>query len=231
MYRAKLYLTMETDCVLSEVTSRWDDSFAVTQEEVLDDEFIRFLIDGDDHVEELVEAFEASDQVREIERLDDTRITLTKRSCGALPIIRANHGMLQGFDRVSGTQRIFDIVVFRRRDLREIIAGLREVGSVRLGRLTPYDSPESLLSTRQTEVLEAALEAGYYEWPRDRDAQSIAADLDISHATFLEHLRKAERTLLVDALSRGGTGDAAPPDEEAFITGAKTDGGRRSKRR
>lgn len=226
MFRAKVFLTMETECILSEVTSRWNDAFTVTKEEVLDDEYIRFLIDGGDHADDLVAAFEASDQVREIERIDGTRLALTKRSCGALPVIRSNHGMLQGFDRVSGAQRVFDIVVFRRRDLREIVAGLQEVGSVRLGRLTPFDTPESLLSGRQSEVLRAALEAGYYEWPRDRDAKSIAADLDIAHSTFLEHLRKAERTLLIDALSRNGTGDAGAPSEEAFVRGATPDGGR-----
>lgn len=230
MLRAKFYLTMETDCVLSEVTSRWDDAFTVTQEEVLDDEYIRFLIDADDHREELAAAFEESDQVRTVERIDETHLALTKRSCGALPIIRSNHGMLQGFDRVSGTQRVFDVVVFRRRDLRNIVTRLRDVGSVRLGRLTPYQSPETLLSERQSEVIEAALEAGYYEWPRERDAQTIAEDLGITHPTFLEHLRKAERTLLVDALSHGGAGEASPPDEEAFIQGATTDGGRRARR-
>lgn len=226
MFRAKIYFTLEADCVLSEVTSRWDDAFTVTQEEVLDDEYIRFLIDAGDHSDELVTAFEESDQVREVEQIDETHLALTKRSCGALPAIRSNHGTLQGFDRVNGTQRVFDIVVFRRDDLRNIIDQLGEIGTVRLGRLIPYQHPEALLSERQSEVIESALEAGYYEWPRDRDAQSIAADLDITHSTFLEHLRKAERTLIVDALSRGGTADAAPPDEEAFIRGAMMDGGR-----
>lgn len=87
-----------------------------------------------------------------------------------------------------------------------------------------------MLSERQSEVIDAALEAGYYEWPRERDAQTIAEDLGITHPTFLEHLRKAERTLLTDALSHGGTGEAAPPDEEAFIQGAATDGGRHERR-
>lgn len=202
MFRAKLHLDLRTDCVLSEVTSRWNTSFTANHEEVLDDEHINFVIDAEDRVEEFVEAFERAEQVKHVERVDETHIKLTKRACGALPIIRKNHGMMQWWDRVSGTQRVFDIVVFRREDLRNIVTELREIGSVRLAQLTPYRTAEGLLSDRQAEVVSAALDAGYYEWPRETDAETLAARLDISHTTFLEHLRKAERTLLRNALDR-----------------------------
>lgn len=52
---------------------------------------------------------------------------------------------------------------------------------------------EELLTDRQTEVLQAAHEAGYYEWPRGRTAEELAADLDISTTTLLKHLRAVER--------------------------------------
>lgn len=208
MFRAKLYIEMQTDCILSEVTDRWDTSFTVNHEEVIDDEHIKFVIDAGDKVEEFVAAFEESEQVREVERVQETHVKLTKRSCGALPIIRSNHGMMQWWDRVSGTQRAFDIVVFRRKDLQNIVSELREIASVELAQLTPYQSSESLLSERQAEVVGLALAAGYYEWPRQTDAESLAAELDIAHSTFLEHLRKAESRLLRSALDgdqRGGT--------------------------
>lgn len=202
MFRAKIYLDLQTDCILSEVTSRWNTSFTVNHEEVLDDEHINFVIDAEDKVEEFVDAFEQAEQVKHVDRVDDTHIQLTKRSCGALPVIRKNHGMMQWWDRVSGTQRVFDIVVFRRDDLRNIVSELREIGSVQLAQLTPYRASEGLLSDRQTEVVEAALDGGYYEWPRETSAEALAECLDISHTTFLEHLRKAEQTLLRNALDR-----------------------------
>lgn len=202
MFRAKLYLDLQTDCILSDVTSRWNTSFTVNHEEVLDDEHINFVIDAEDQVEEFMDAFEQAEQVKHVERVDDTHIKLTKRSCGALPIIRKNHGMMQWWDRVSGTQRVFDIVVFRRDDLRNIVSELREIGSVQLAQLTPYRASEGLLSDRQSEVVEAALEGGYYEWPRETNAETLAERLDISHTTFLEHLRKAEQILLSNALNR-----------------------------
>ena len=52
------------------------------------------------------------------------------------------------------------------------------------------------LSRQQSRVLEHAFEHGYYEWPRQVTATDLAADLDISKATVLEHLRKAESKVL-----------------------------------
>jgi predicted DNA binding protein len=56
--------------------------------------------------------------------------------------------------------------------------------------------PSDELSARQREVFELARERGYYTWPRDVSASDLAAELDISKATLLEHLRKAEAKLL-----------------------------------
>lgn len=219
MFRAKIYLDLQTECVLSDVTNRWNTSFSVNHEEVIDDEYIRFVIDAGDKVEEFVDAFTDTEQITELERVDETHIEVTKRSCGALPIIRSNHGMMHRWDRVNGRQRVFDIIVFRRADLRNIVSELRDLGSVHLAQLTPYRASEALLSDRQAEVLQTALEAGYYEWPRDNDAQTIAADLEISHTTFLEHLRKAERTLLQHALTQSNRSGAPSPDDQAFMLG------------
>lgn len=54
---------------------------------------------------------------------------------------------------------------------------------------------DSLTST-QHQVLDLARERGYYEWPRGISTRDLAAELDISKTTLLEHLRKAESKLL-----------------------------------
>lgn len=72
------------------------------------------------------------------------------------------------------------------------------------------DALATPLSERQREAIEAAHEAGYYEWPREVTAEEVAADLDIAAPTFHQHRRAAERKvvgLLVDA--------AASPDTRA----------------
>ncbi|AEN04562.1 Bacterio-opsin activator HTH domain protein [halophilic archaeon DL31] len=69
-------------------------------------------------------------------------------------------------------------------------------------RITPPESaptallPEDALSERQREAFELARDRGYYEWPRNVSGTELAAEWDVSKATFLEHLRKAEAKLL-----------------------------------
>ena len=52
------------------------------------------------------------------------------------------------------------------------------------------------LTAAQRDVFEHARESGYYEWPRETSTRDLAADLDVSKTTLLEHLRKAEAKLL-----------------------------------
>ncbi|MFW5917973.1 MAG: helix-turn-helix domain-containing protein [Haloferacaceae archaeon] len=217
MYRAKIYLRLDANCILSEVTDKWNVSFPVSTEEVIGDDTVRFVLDAGDRVDQIAAALEASAEVPDVDRIEEDRLAVTKHACGALPIIRENHGMLQGRDRVSGDQRVFDVIVYRREDLRNMIEELSAISTVRLGRLTPYLEPDSVLSERQSEVVTTALQRGYYEWPRDVDAETLADELGIAHSTFLEHLRKAERLLLEDALSRGDRSETPGPDEAAFM--------------
>ncbi|MFC6873512.1 helix-turn-helix domain-containing protein [Halobellus marinus] len=55
---------------------------------------------------------------------------------------------------------------------------------------------EAYLTDRQREVVETAVEMGYYDIPRRTSQEDIAAELDCAPSTVAEHLRKAEaRTL------------------------------------
>ena len=49
-----------------------------------------------------------------------------------------------------------------------------------------------LLTRRQQEVLEAAVDAGYYGTPREATLDDVAAEVGIAPATAGEHLRKVE---------------------------------------
>lgn len=55
---------------------------------------------------------------------------------------------------------------------------------------------DSLLSDRQREALEAALDAGYYEVPREAGHEAVAAALGCAPSTAAEHLRKGEAAVL-----------------------------------
>lgn len=55
---------------------------------------------------------------------------------------------------------------------------------------------ESHLTDRQRDVVETAVELGYYDIPRSASQEDIAAELDCAPSTVAEHLRKSEaRTL------------------------------------
>ncbi len=55
---------------------------------------------------------------------------------------------------------------------------------------------ETLLSPRQREAVEMAIEVGYYEIPREGDYEAIAEMMGCAPSTAAEHLRKAESKVL-----------------------------------
>lgn len=55
---------------------------------------------------------------------------------------------------------------------------------------------EDRLTDRQEEVLVAAHESGYYDWPRGITAEELADRMGISTSTLLKHLRTVERTFI-----------------------------------
>ncbi|MBV0901320.1 helix-turn-helix domain-containing protein [Haloarcula salina] len=52
------------------------------------------------------------------------------------------------------------------------------------------------LTPAQRRAFERARSAGYYEWPRSVSTRELAAQLDLSKTTLLQHLRTAEAKLL-----------------------------------
>ncbi|ELZ22304.1 bacterio-opsin activator-like protein [Halosimplex carlsbadense 2-9-1] len=84
-------------------------------------------------------------------------------------------------------------------------------GSVRIDRLARTGDGEDddlvlvdrgRLTDRQQEVLETAMEMGYFERPRSANATEVAERLDISPSTFAEHLASAQSKVL-DSLLEG----------------------------
>jgi len=57
------------------------------------------------------------------------------------------------------------------------------------------------LTDRQREVLRMAFHAGYFDWPRGTDADTVAAEIGIAQSTLSQHLRTAERKLLEELFS------------------------------
>ncbi|GAB6880694.1 hypothetical protein JCM17823_29680 [Halorubrum gandharaense] len=66
------------------------------------------------------------------------------------------------------------------------------------------DSVLAELTDRQRTVLETAYFSGYFEWPRETSGEEVAEMLDISAATFSQHLRTAERKSFEQLLEQAG---------------------------
>lgn len=82
------------------------------------------------------------------------------------------------------------------RALQRAIEAIPESVGVELVEIRSYDpapdGPADLLTDRQLEVLDAALEVGYYEEPREGTQADVAAVVDLAPATVGEHLRRIE---------------------------------------
>jgi hypothetical protein len=63
------------------------------------------------------------------------------------------------------------------------------------------DSPLNKLTEKQKKVLMAAYKLGYYDIPRRINSENLARELNIGSSTLGEHLRKAERSLLIHILA------------------------------
>ena len=62
---------------------------------------------------------------------------------------------------------------------------------------------ETLLTERQREAVEAALEVGYYDIPRTGSQADVAGAIGCAPSTAAEHLRKAESKVLSATFGRG----------------------------
>jgi predicted DNA binding protein len=200
MFTATIHFTQDRDCILRRLTADLTDPVPIEIEE-LQDGLVTFVIGSGQHTDDFFAELDAADHVEHVARLDDDHLLVTKPSCGAYSAIYQNHGTLRRSNTVSGRQRTYHVLVFRRQDLKDIIADMEEFGTVTLGTLTEFDDrTDSRVTDRQREVVLEALSRGYYDWPRELTSEQLADELDISRATLHEHLRKAERTLLSSML-------------------------------
>lgn len=61
-------------------------------------------------------------------------------------------------------------------------------------------APRIDLTERQQEVLQTAIDLGYFEIPRETTLEDLAAELDCSHQALSECLRRAQENLAADTL-------------------------------
>lgn len=84
--------------------------------------------------------------------------------------------------------------------LQRVVSNAPDAVDIRLEETGEYqpdlDEVAALLTERQREILQTAVEMGYYESPRETTHREIAAELDVSAGTVTEHLQKIESKVL-----------------------------------
>jgi hypothetical protein len=84
----------------------------------------------------------------------------------------------------------------------KLLRFLVDVKSVHFPRIGPFEYDVlSALTRRQREALTAALKHGYYEYPRRISTEKLASKMGLTKTTLIEHLRKAENTLVSNVVS------------------------------
>lgn len=201
MFTATIHFTQDRNCILRRLTADLPEPVSIEIEEIQDG-LVTFVLRSGSHTEQFLSELAAADHVEHVAKLDEENLLVTKPSCGAYSAIYQNHGTLRRSNTISGRQREYNILVFRRQDLKAIISDLESFGTVTLGTLMEFEEQsESQVTDRQREVVREALSRGYYDWPRKITNEQLAEVLGISRATLHEHLRKAERTLLSSVLA------------------------------
>ena len=209
MFTATLHFTQHRDCILRDLTTKINRPVPIEIEEVRNGS-VTFVLRAGVHADTFQATLEDADHVEHVDRLDDANLLVTKPSCGAYSAIYQNHGTLRRSNTVSGRHREYNVLVFRREDLKAIIDDLEQFGTVTLGKLEEFtETAESPLTDRQRDVVTEALARGYYDWPRQINNETLADELDISRATLHEHLRKAEQRLV----SMGLTNESSLPEQ------------------
>lgn len=85
-----------------------------------------------------------------------------------------------------------------RERLSTLVDGLVELGApFEVMRVTQELESAGLLTDRQRELLEAAVDAGYYAVPRETTLTELAERLDVAQSTLSETLHRAESAIVV----------------------------------
>lgn len=115
---------------------------------------------------------------------------------------------LGGFGELQNGTESFDLLLTSRDDLSLAVELLERFGTVEVKyvsrefqrKITPsvtvwHEMLESV-PARQREILNKALDEGYFEIPRQITLQELADEMDIAKTTASQHLRKAEKKIM-----------------------------------
>ncbi len=140
----------------------------------------------------------------EVSRSDGGKIsaTVVNRNCRASQVLASSDCFLVSAQSLSDGRVRWRLVTGREGSLKSLVNALRDSGcEVEVERVRSIND-DNILTKRQEEVLAVALREGYYESPKRIYLVGLAKMLQVSPSTLGEILKRAERTVIDDYLSR-----------------------------
>lgn len=152
----------------------------------------------------LAAALDADDRIRYLHAAaDGDRTDFRCVSLSPCVVHRlVDRGFLAESLRYADGEERYTGAVVGRDVLGDVLEAAGETVGVSVRRLYPLGPEDSDpvaarwdITPQQEAALRAAVDAGYFEVPREATASDVAADLDISKSAFLERLRRGQNRL------------------------------------
>ncbi len=166
------------------------------------------ILEGEEHEKKkFVAALKKNKKVKEIEENGDHLITLIAEEEHFYELLFAAELYHPSPVVIKGGYEEWHVSSFNRSILEKIVKEieqwknkfpefkLRSIAKTKINEIYfPKIRPQ--LPEQQRKAFDVALKLGYYTWPRKADLGKLARELNVSIATFHEHLRKAEAKLM-----------------------------------
>lgn len=210
MLEAVLSISLQ-DCWITSIAPRHQIEFRVIDRKPIGRDRMKDLFEAQiprESVPGLVEAIRKHPSVRSLEVVSTERGRLvgiaSSANCGACSALAQSDCFIAG--AVCRRSSVFEwnLIVQDRQALGRLVSLLqRGRHDVKLLRLTPVQEVVPL-TPRQEEILAAALQFGYFDYPKRIRLEALAKRLGVSKSTASEALRKAQ-TKVVGAYFRKST--------------------------
>jgi hypothetical protein len=213
MPRAELTLTIPEDIWIGDISRSYPDArFRILAVLPADDDGVGLAEITADPVQPLLDDIDAHGSVRSLEILSRQEGTAlvqfeTTNPLLLFPIRGSGIPLELPFELVDGNA-VWELTAPRDR-LSKLGEQLEEFGiPFRVDRIEQQIASEQLLTETQADLVRAAVDAGYYDTPRDCSLTELSEQVDIAKSTCSETLHRAEEQIIKSFVEQETPGDA-----------------------
>ncbi len=114
-------------------------------------------------------------------------------------------GLVHTIPTIISPEKFIISMMGEQKNLADFVEMMREVGTIRKMsfRRAAYQKADilAILTDKQREVMVAAFQNGYYDYPKKISSKVLSQKVNISKPTLLQHMRKAEGRILKEIMT------------------------------